>query len=102
MKTSNLFISQVALPALIGFAVGLTSIFGDNHFVLKKLDYWLHNNPSGTFMLGLYLVILGALGLAGFIIDTASLKKHVRKISAAKWYSKVAGLLLGLTISDIL
>lgn len=102
MKISNSFMSQVVSPALIGFAVGLISIFGFNDFVLKKLDYWLHDNPIATVTLGLYLVILGAVGIAGFLIDIENLKKYVRKNPVIKGYSKVAGLLSGLTISAIL
>lgn len=101
MKTPNSFTRQVIAPTLTGFAVGLTSMFGFDSFVSKNLDHWLHDNPTGTFMLGLYLVILGMVGIASFLIDTENLKNRVRMIPIVKWYSKVAGLLSGLTISAI-
>jgi uncharacterized protein YacL len=102
MKIPSSFGYQVIAPMLLGFVIGLTNIFGCDDFVLKKLDYWLHDNPTGTFMLGLYLVILGMVGIAGFLIDTENLKNHIRKISFVAWYSKLAGLLSGLTISAII
>lgn len=102
MKIPNSFSYQVVAPTLLGMVVGLTSIFGCDKFPLQKLDSWLHDNPIGTFMFGVYLVILGVVGIAGFFIDTERLKNHVRKISVVKWYSKVAGLLSGLMVSALI
>lgn len=102
MRMSNSFSYQVLAPALLGFFVGLANLVGCDDFVLSKLDYWLHDNPLGTFMLGLYLMILGAVGIAGFFTDTEKLKSRFREISVVKWYSKIAGLLSGLTISTVI